>query len=1172
MICFNCGIKIHDSQLKECQLCGVRFEQVCPSCNFPNPSMGKYCFNCGTRIVCLEPQSSIQNFDTLSENRKNVAVVFADVSGFTALSEKLDPEEVRELINDCFDYITRPVYELEGTIDKYIGDCVMILFGAKYIHSDDAKRAVICAMRMMNLIREFSLERLSSQGLSLDLSIGINYGLVVTGSVGNTFDRDYTVMGDIVNTAQRLQSNADRGSVLVSESVFIETKGLIKYSKPMEIKVKNKEKPVRCYSPIEINAEYDYGSKTVFIGREKELGLLVSIYNNALNTATKCINIIGEAGVGKTTLLREFLPKLGQDIKKVWVDLSSFSQNRVYYAVSSILMNIMNINSADSSNVKQRRLLSFLDYIMGDLSEEEIERNCDFIGLVLGLKRNNEFQNILNSMSFENIRREIIKQLSVFFLKLSQKFRMVIVVDDMHWSDTNSLHILRELIESLSSVNITFILTSRYELEELDPLSDINYHTLKLQSLSEDAIRSMVCKLLECEEIDANLLYEIMKFTNGNPLYINEFIQSIKRSDSFVVAEGIGSIDSNKVISLPNNIQSLILANISEMDEAEKNFLQAASVIGREFSLSLVGPLLELDSGEVNDLIRLPVRLNIISLKTAFTALGVVEKVFTFNQDMEREVIYDSILNKNKRELHKRIGELIEEKYSREIEGYYETLFTHFNKSGYNKKAAEYSYKTAIKDRENYNFSSALEYYNHFLQLVQEEGNAQNDARVLDAYRDMGYINFIMADYDMSLNNLKRALEIAKLYDDIYSIKLMIADIYKEQDMYDDALEILDEIQPKLKEENTLNGKLLQMKCSILRILGSTDALTIAQKSEQLLIRMKDFENLSETMNQAGIIYYTKGDIVNSLSCLDKSYKYAEKINNLAIMAKVSGNLGAIYHATGMISKAQDFFDRSIHISKKISDQQGYVAGCINLGILYMDKGFFDKAEVLFNEAVEISREISSRLNECIAIANIGDIMYERGLEYKALEYYNRSFEIAREINVPLGEGIYHISTARMYIEKKMEGNVRKMLDTAFKIFTDAEEIAYLSDCYRNKAMYELMKGMPEAAIENCKKAAQIAQEIKSDIRRLKALRVSGKILAYIGNEEDAFRLFEESITLSHQLESDYEAAKGYMERLKLHKKVGNRKDAEEDLKRARECAHKFDSCKLSQIIEGYEM
>ncbi|HPD01533.1 MAG TPA: adenylate/guanylate cyclase domain-containing protein, partial [Acetivibrio sp.] len=319
MICFNCGIKIHSNEVKVCQLCGVRFEKTCLSCNSPNPLMGKYCFNCGAKLESLDTQSSVQNFDTLSESRRNVAVIFADVSGFTALSEKLDPEEVREIINDCFDYITRPVYELEGTIDKYIGDCVMVLFGAKYIHSDDAKRAVVCAMRMMNLIEEFSKERLSSKGLSLTLSIGINYGLVVTGSVGNTFDKDYTVMGDIVNTAQRLQSNAESGSIFVSESVYVETKGIIKYTKPVEIKVKNREKTVRCYLPIEINAEHDYDDRTPFIGREKELGQLVSIYNYAINTNTKCISIIGEAGVGKTRLLEEFSSNLAMDIKKVWV-------------------------------------------------------------------------------------------------------------------------------------------------------------------------------------------------------------------------------------------------------------------------------------------------------------------------------------------------------------------------------------------------------------------------------------------------------------------------------------------------------------------------------------------------------------------------------------------------------------------------------------------------------------------------------------------------------------------------------------------------------------------------------------------------------------------------------------------------------------------------------------
>ncbi len=1167
MICFNCGIKIHSNEAKVCGLCGVRFEKTCPSCYYPNPSMGKYCFNCGTKLECLDTQSSVQNFDTLSESRRNVAVIFADVSGFTALSEKLDPEEVREIINECFDYITRPVYELEGTIDKYIGDCVMILFGAKYIHTDDVKRAVVCAMRMMNLIEEFSKERFSSTGLSLTLSIGINYGLVVTGSVGNTFDRDYTVMGDIVNTAQRLQSNADSGAILVSESVYMETKDIIKYTKPVEIKVKNKEKPVRCYSPIEINAEHDYDDRTPFIGREKELGQLVSIYNNALNTGTKCISVIGEAGVGKTRLLKEFSASLAMDIKKLWVDISPFSQNRVYHLISNVLMKIMNINYGDNPNVKQRRLMSFLDYILEDLSDEEIERNYNFIGLILGLKRDNEFQNILNSMSFENIRREMIRQLAVFFKYLSKKFKMVIIIDDMHWSDKDSLSIIRGLMENLDPVNITFVMASRYEVEEFSDAKSLKYHTLKLRTLSKSAVKQLMCKLLQCKNIDKSLLDAAEKFTSGNPLYIREFIQNIKKSDTFRVIEDVAVIDAETITSLPNNIQNIILANLSEMSDEERRLLEVASVIGREFNLTILSAILEMGRDEVNDLLRLPVHMNLISLKSAYTSSGVVEKEFVFNQDMEREVIYDSILNKEKKELHKKIAEFLEEKYARELEEYYEILFTHFHKAGQIKKAAEYSFKTAIKNKVNFNFTSSLEYYDRFLQLVKEEDDEQINAKILEAYRDMGYIKLIMADYELSMLYLNRALKKAKLYDDIYSIRLMIAAVYKEQDMYDDALKILDDIQLKINKENTLYGKLLQMKCSILRILGSTEALTLAQKSEKLLIRMKDYENLAETMNQAGIIYYIRGDISNALFYLDKSYKYAEKVNNLAIMAKVSGNMGVFYHSTGMISKAQDFFARSISISKKISDQQGCVAGSINLGILYMDKGLFNEAEALFNKALESAREISSKLNESISITNIGDILYERGHFDQAISHYNKSLEIAREINVPVGEGINYLSLAKLNIDRNLLDMAEKMLDMVFKIFTEVGEMSYLSDCYRYRAICEMKKGNPKDALNNCDKAIEISQEVKSDIRRLKAIRIKAGILAGMDKNEEAVELLSESINMSHQLESDYEAAKGYYERFNLYKKMGDMDKAAADIKLAKECIGKVDDCKLKEVI-----
>lgn len=1168
MICFNCGISLISQDEKECRLCGVKFACYCPVCFSPNPGMGKYCFNCGTKLENTESRSSVQNFDTLSENRRNVAVIFADVSGFTALSEKLDPEEVRELINDCFNYITKPVYEMEGTIDKYIGDCVMILFGAKYIHADDAKRAVLCCMKMLKLIAEFSEERLSSKGISLNLSIGINYGLVVTGSVGNTFDKDYTVMGDIVNTAQRLQSNAQRGNILVSESVFMETRDTFCYSGPTEINVKNKEHPVKCYNPLKVKDSYYFENRTLFVGRTIELNELVSTYNNVQNSGTKCINIIGNAGLGKTSILKEFSTKLGTDVKKVWVDCSSLYQNRGYYTISSILMSIMNINAGDSAKVKQHRVSSFLDFILKGKTEEEIKRNSDFLGLVLGLSRDNDFQSILNSMNFDNVRKEIVKQLSIFFVGLSIKYKLVIIIDDIHWADSNSLNIISELIGTLFKVRITFVFSSRYELDELKKLESKKYKTLKVRKLDKKQIKELTCRLLNCRDLDDTFLEVISKATNGNPLYIGEFIQKVRRVPSFAVQEGIAVIDPSEATSIPSNIQSLILANISELDDKARNLLQAASVIGKEFRFSVACDLVGLNADEEFDCLKLPMHMNIISQKTAYIASGVVEKVLMFNQDTEREAIYSNILNKDKREYHIKIGDIIESRHAKEIEDYYEILFTHYSKANQVKKAAHYAFKTALKYRNIFDMKSSLEYYDRFLELSKEENDSE-DTRVLHAYRDMGYINFIMAEYDKALDNLNKALQRAKLYDDIYDIKLLIADIYKEQDAYEDALNILDEIQPKLKKENILYGKLLQMKCNIYRIMGNPEALDIAQKSEELLTKIMDFENISEMMNQAGIIYFTKGDIENSLHCLDKAYKSGEKINNLAIMSKVSGNLGAIYHATGMISKAQEYFKKSIQISQKISDQQGYIASSINLGILYMDKGLFDQAEVLFNESMESSTEIASRLNESVILTNLGDIMYERGFMDKALDYYNKSLSIVREINVPIGEGINYISIARLYINIEEYDKVPEVLKTAYDIFVEAEDIAYINDYFRYMSLYELMVGNIESAMENCEKAISISEEINSDMKKLNALRLKADILAKMGQRSKALELLSESITLAHQMESDYEAAKGYFARYSLNSSLGDSIAAQKDLNLAKEYISKIDNCRFSEVVRN---
>lgn len=1158
MICFNCGYKVLSSKAKECHICGMKFSQKCTSCGSFNPQFSKYCFNCGDKFAEEYSTSTITNYHTLTENRKKVSVIFADISGFTSMSEKLDPEEVREIINECFNYITKPVYELGGTVDKYIGDCIMILFGAKYTHGDDVKRAVICAMRIMEAIEEYSKEKLSSRGLKVQLSIGINYGLVVTGSVGNYFDKDYTVMGDVVNTAQRLQANADKGSVFVSESVYNETKEEINYLEGESIEVKNKEKPIKYYVPINVYNNNILLNK-VLIDREREINQMQEIYK--LNSEKKCITVIGERGIGKTSLIKNFIDRNINDGKKIWIDCNPIHKNRVYYTISNILFNIMNINFNDTERVKKNRLASYLDYILSDNAEAEIARTDNFLRIVMGIERENEFQNILNSMDYEDIEKEIYSQVIKVFESISRKYRLLVVIDDIQWADSNSIVIMKKVIESISLNNFLLIFASRYEIGYLKVIYKEKIDFINLRNLDKEGTEKLSCNLLECNKLDNNVLEVIIKFTNGNPLFIEEFIKSLKRNNFYRIEENVAFLNKNKDITLPDNIEKLVMANISELDDSTRKFLQISSIIGKTFDLSWVRYLIDKPYDESKILKKLT-EMNIIDLKSTEATTEILQKIYIFKQDTVREAVYGSVLNKDKKFMFESIVDMIETKYDSNIENYYEMLCYYCESAGLMKKAKKYYLKAAEKNKREYSFENALKYYKKYLDnTVYNEGLNEKSNRI-NALKNIGYIYSVLGNKIEALTYLNRALSYADLSDEIYAIKIMLSEILKDNGEYDTALAILDEIQTKIRKNSNLYGKLLQLKCSILSITGKKEALQIAKESEKILLGLHDYKNLSVTMSQAGTIYFINGSIQKSIYYLNKAYKYAEKINNLSNMARISGNLGIICHASGMISKALENLNKSIDISKKISAIKIEIAGTINLGILYMEKGKFKKAKNLFIKALKKTDELSMIYEKCITLTNFGDLMYELGNYAEAKKYYEKSIKVAKEHNLNIDEKVNYFGLAKLYLHDNKYNEAEKLLKEAYKTFNEINEMSSIGDYYRYYSKLQLGKKNIELAMEYCDKSIEIYDEIKSDKEKLKSLRLKGYILIEKNNPEEAINYLSESISLAQQLDSDYEAGKGFLARYNVFLKLNQIDKAQNDLIKAKEAKSKIDKCK----------
>jgi tetratricopeptide (TPR) repeat protein len=395
----------------------------------------------------------------------------------------------------------------------------------------------------------------------------------------------------------------------------------------------------------------------------------------------------------------------------------------------------------------------------------------------------------------------------------------------------------------------------------------------------------------------------------------------------------------------------------------------------------------------------------------------------------------------------------------------------------------------------------------------------------------------------------------------------MKAKVCFDKAMYNDALEIIKGIENRIRQNSSIYGKMLQMKCSILRMQGSSEAFGVAEKSEEILLRNKDFENLSETMSQAGALYCIKGDLENGIYYLQKAYSYADKTNNLRIMGMASNNLGIAYHASGMISKAREYFGKSIELSKKTSHMQNYIANNINLGILYMDKGLFSKARHLFLEALEKAEQVSSLHRKCVVLLNLGDLNYEIGDFEKALEYYTKSLEIAENRGLPVEAAINNMGIVRIDLKNRDIEKVPGMLENALTVFKEAEEVAYISDYYRYRCIYELKGNNIDGVRELCEMSVSFAAEANNDMKKLRALRLKGNILTCSGVFEEALNCYDESINLAIQLESDYEAAKGFFRKYEALSKLNSFEEADNSLKLAKEAIGRTDKCRWTVII-----
>jgi len=1114
--------------MENCPVCGVGLSRTCKKCNSFNPSSAKFCFECGNELDNVKQ-------DKLEKQQK-VGVIFADISGFTSLAENYSPEETKGIINECFNIITEPVYRLDGYIDKYIGDCVMAVFGLENEH-DVPLKTVECALTMRDKLNKYIKVRFAKQNISLNLSIGATYGDVILGSVGTKHDSDYTVIGDIVNVASRLQEQAHAGEILVNDQLHHETNKSIKYGELQHIKLKNKKELVSTYlakAILDLHADLIYISKD-----ETEIKSFIESNKN-----NQILQIIGEAGIGKTTIIN----KISKDYNSIVVSLSKAETLIPYIGLSKIIHYLINTNHNDDNMIINRKLELFIRFINSENNEEIILRNIDFLSLILKTDRRKEFEDIVKSMDYSDLVNEIKEQFDFFLHMANKDNNTILFIDDSENIDSKSLNVLTSLKEYGGKI----ILLSKNAL-----LDNEKSLLLKLSNFTVPQSKEYIEKFFKTK-ISIDAYQNLYKLSTGNPLYLSELCRYIdngnkkyKNNELFISSELLSDLPSS-LAGIHSNIFNSLTSNLKE-------YLRVASTFFNEFDSKTIQQVLK---QEYNEEIELSlVSLNIIEVYSYTRLKGRTYKKYIFQQQDFKSTIYNSLVNKEKLEYHRLIAGIYEIDKT-EIEN----IIYHYEKAGDIKKEKEYVYDLARMYNAEFDLDQAILYYLKYLDLEQKLQRYSIESRVVESLIEVAKIKLYQSDFSEVIKHINDGLEIYQSDDELHRLQLLLIEYYKATANIKEILPILDELEKTLQKTSRNYGKLLQLQCTIYNMIGKPGVIEISDKSKDILLKAKDFDSLAETLTQAGIRYYIQGDISNGIAYLESALDYAKNSRNKALPTKIMTNLGILYNSHGEREKSHTYFKKAMKLSLEISNYRTYISSAINLGVSYLMSGKFENSKGVLEESVVLSKKSNLLYQHCISLTNLADVYFELGDFDNSMKLYQESKDLSVQMDLPIELSINELGIIKNTMKSSKLDDLEIVFSKLIKEFTESEEFSYVSNTYYEMSQYYLLKDELNKALDFIEKAIEFAEKCKSEADLIKAKRKKVELLYIKGEIDKTFILFDEVMDLSEKSNNYYELSKLYFSRyLYLDKELHNTSF----LTKAEEISSYFDACYLTNLINN---
>jgi class 3 adenylate cyclase/tetratricopeptide (TPR) repeat protein len=940
---------------------------MCPVCGARSPAGKRFCGECGSSLAAARPvpppeapPPAATGFD---EERRPVTVLFADLVGFTALSERLDPEEVRELQAAYFGAMSGEIERFGGTIEKYAGDAILALFGAPVAHEDDPARAVRCALAMRRALEPIAAASRERWGTDLAIRIGVNTGEVVTGFWEAGSRRDWSVSGDVVNTASRLQTAAGAGGILIGAETAELAKAEIRVGRRRSLRLKGKAESVPAYPVLGLREQVaerweTERYRTPMVGRQAEIGRVLAAWKPAQRGEGQAIELVGEAGVGKSRLLVESVTRIlaGGGAREVRARCLSYGQGIALWLIADLVRSLFSVREQDTASDVAERLPGAIRSLLRAQDVETQQVAVDVLGELLGLPA---AASAVARAQPEVRRRSLIRSLDLVLEATTRETPAVVVLEDLHWIDPASREVLDQVVAGIPGIPVLALMSFRPGWEP--PWAGAAWiERLEVEPLPKRDSELLMEAVIGGIEVSEELKRYVTERAAGNPLFVEELLRMLRGTGGLVERDGEAQLAEDAAERLPTTLTGIVLARLDGLNGQAREVARVASVIGRRFGIGLLADLVQAEPSTLE-----PALARLVDADLAFRGPA-ADSEYVFKHAIVRDAAYNTLLQRQRQELHAAAARAIAARYP--TDEYVELIAYHFARTPLHAEAGTWLERAADRARDVYANELALGYYEQARQRLLEAGaNERSLARVDEKH---GVLLKIVNRFDDAFQVLERALATFHAVKDRDGELHALAQIVRVHLETGTAAEGIARLQPALDSlehadvlpHPAVLAELEVVACHLYYREGMyRESQAAAKRAEELARAIGDSRILADAQYRRGWVEAAiLGNSEEGLRVIEGAIPAAEASGDPDILQAVLVGMGTGLWSQGHLEKARATFERVLVVVERMGNlmRRAWVVAWCGFCSFYL--GDWTSARTLLERAVELSGSIES--------------------------------------------------------------------------------------------------------------------------------------------------------------------------------------------------------------------